>query len=429
MSRPLTSTEKNYLTMEQLGGKMNILRCIIGRFNDIDPFKIEDKFNFKQQSEVNRPNSNPYFAKVVEDCINRLYLSVENHPNFKLILNKKKWIPNPNWNKQWVENHLIQRVNDEINPSHTVEFNNLDVTVQGIKLWIYNNGFIFQASHAITDGMGIQNLIKDFFNNQLQSTTQTYFSFYTERQFAKKFIDKFKFNIPKSDQFFELNFPKNNNPNNKNHMEQLPKLPIEWHCFKIPKSKFNDQPTLGTVVSKLFYWIKSNHPQNGTRIMIPVNLRQYETAFNYDGNLSLPIWLEIGQKCTALGVAKKIQNGIAQKYPLMLSTSPWLEKPWTHFFQEKILHYSFKRCHELNQFPASAIISHLGNQDPIDYSLDYFACTDVWSIALHSGFAPIQLHIIKFNNHANIHLSYNTNYFNKGQINQLVESFYQSSNE
>jgi len=83
-----------------------------------------------------------------------------------------------------------------------------------ICLWLLNDGFVFQAAHAITDGAGLTQLIRTFFqvlrsidttNGELsavETRTPVNNCDIDERTFANRFVANFKGFMPRWDKKF-----------------------------------------------------------------------------------------------------------------------------------------------------------------------------------------------------------------------------------
>jgi hypothetical protein len=413
MKRRVTSTESLYLAVEKSIGTFSMLRVMLGTFSD-------------------REGSLALLRK-------HWNLACEMHPQFRFVLKGNYWVDPSNDHQPDFE-----VVNEAIELTKIPHLKPLDFHQSAVRLWVFQNGLIFQAAHALTDGMGLQNLIRDFFkimkvdhanpifgaesagNTADQSTLDgdyaqshgSYGTFINEREFALRHIDKPKGFMPKLDKRFRMQ---------SEHPNQRLRNQASWiyHQGRIEPtlSGITEKELLAKLILTTAKWMQQIHPNTSVRCMVPVDLRKYEPTLKMDGNLSLPLWLELTGDESVHVVSEDLRNRIKRKEPLY-NAEGWI-MDFVGFRQlRKVFFLLLTRWgHYRKRYALNLIVSFMGKQKSIDYGFDGFDCDTVWSTAVYSGICPMQLNVTFDERHINYCISYHSQLFKPEQMHDLFELF------
>ena len=395
MSRSITPTESLYLTIEKSLGPFSILRVIRGSFSD--------------------QNSILLTIRGAWDFATRY------HPNFRLVLRGNIWVENE---KGWHAPINVEHRNIDL--GEVPYLTSLDSYESNVRLWVFQDALVFQASHAITDGVGIQRLIERFFDRMKMSfgedlnlslkdlSNNSNLNHCTERQIASKFRIKPRFFIHKIDQYF----------NRKSIINtEIISNHAAWNYKQIRlENVLHDEGVdklLPILMLKISHWLRSLHPKNTIRFMLPVDLRKYDNTLEMDGNLSLPLWFDLNGDEGVTELSEDIRFKIKNKVVLRNADPWWLSGKLLSKIRNFVFVQLVNRCSKRDCFPVSVVISFLGKYNVENYHFPGFKCESVWSTALFSGIAPIQIHVTYDEENLQLHLSYYKQYFTQNDISAL----------
>jgi len=398
MSRSITPTESLYLMIEKSLGPFSILRVIRGSFSDQDSMlsTIRGAWDF----------------------------ATRYHPNFRLVLRDNIWVENE---EGWLA--PIKLEHRHIDLGEVPYLTSLDSYESNVRLWVFQDALIFQASHAITDGVGIQRLIDRFFDLMKMSfganvnlsvkdiSPNSNLNHCTERQIANKFRIKPRFFIPQINQYFNRKSTIQTAlvPNHAAWDYKQIRLGYVLHEEGIDK-------LLPILMLKISQWLRTLHPNDTVRFMLPVDLRKYDNTIEMDGNLSLPLWFDLNGDEGVNQLSEDIRYKIKNKVVLRNADSWWLGSKLLSKIRNFVFVQLVKRSSKRDCFPVSVIISFLGKCNVENYHISGFTCESVWSTALFSGIAPIQIHVTYDDENLQLHMSYYKQYFTQSDINGLFTS-------
>lgn len=395
MSRNITPTESLYLTIEKSLGPFSILRVIRGSFSD--------------------QNSILLTIRGAWDFATRY------HPNFRLVLRGNIWVENE---EGWHAPINVEHRNIDL--GEVPYLTSLDSYESNVRLWVFQDALIFQASHAITDGVGIQRLIERFFDRMKMSfgedlnvslkdlSNNSNLNHCTERQIASKFRIKPRFFIPKIDQYFNRKSIINTEIISNNAAWNYKQIRLENVLHEEGGDKL-----LPILMLKISHWLRSLHPNNTIRFMLPVDLRKYDNTLEMDGNLSLPLWFDFNGDEGVTELSEDIRFKIKNKVVLRNADPWWLGGKLLFNIRNFVFVQLVNRCSERDCFPVSVVMSFLGKYNVENYHFSGFKCESVWSTALFSGIAPIQIHVTYDEENLQLHLSYYKQYFTQNDISDL----------
>lgn len=397
MRRKITATESLYLSIEASVGSFSITRAIKGTFMNAEPQ-----------------------IPAITNAWNRACWI---HPHFRRVVRKNHWAEMPS---DQHPHFRYQRVGMDI--AKLPHLPKLRCEESAICLWLFNDGFVFQAAHAITDGAGLTQLIRTFFqvlrsidttNGELsavETRTPVNNCDIDERTFANRFVANFKGFMPRWDKKFT-------NPHTEN--QKAESLEARWAHRQLSIQKvLQSQDTkvlLAHIILRATQWMQAHHPNETVRCMLPVDLRKYDTGSHFDGNLSLPLWLELTGKESAMDLSNEIRQQIKAKKPLhnaeRMALRNGLLRSVRNWAFSQLARWSFRR----NRYALNMIVSFLGRYEKSAYSSGSFQCDTMWSSALFSGISPVQINVIHDDAHIQFHMSYLRKQFTELQIEDLFQ--------
>lgn len=413
MKRRVTSTESLYLAVEKSIGTFSMLRVMLGTFSDWEGSldRLRKQWN----------------------------LACEMHPHFRFVLKGNYWVDPSNDHQPDFE-----VVHETIELTKIPHLKPLDFHQSAVRLWVFQNGLVFQAAHALTDGMGLQNLILDFFkimkedhanppfganaagNKTRQSTLDahhvqsegSYGTFINEREFALRHIDKPRGFVPKLDKRFRLQ---------SQHRRQPLRNQASWiyHQGRIEPtlSGITEKELLSKLILTTAKWMQQIHPNTCVRCMVPVDLRKYEPTLRMDGNLSLPLWLELTGDESVHAVSKDLRNRIKRMEPLYNAEGWIMDLVGFRQLRKTFFLLLTRWGHYRKRYALNLIVSFMGQQKPMDHGFHGFDCETVWSTAVYSGICPMQLNVTFDERHVNYCISYHNQLFTPDQLRNLFELF------
>jgi hypothetical protein len=394
MKRKVTATEFLYLSIEKGVGAFSLLRVVKGTFVNRDEVMMDIQRAWDQATRQN--------------------------PIFRLSLVGKHWVSLP---ESWVA--PVQVVNNHIDLLKVPKIENLNLSIATIALWVFHDGFVFQVSHAITDGVGLQILIGDFFNllndrvvvveNSKKSAVPL-----NERHLAIKLKIKHRWFLPKLDQDYSgLNVTMGK------YDEQLVRNHADWAQMQIPLNSIigstDTKTLLPTLMLRIARWLKKYNNQSKVRFMLPVDLRKYDDNTQTAGNYSLPLWFEIDGDEVPVDFANLLRGKIRNKEALSFADPLWLSLRPLVLLRNFVFLRLVKKSNQKKRYPVSVILTYLGKVKPEENQFVGFRAESIWSTALYSGIAPIQIHITHDEFNVQIHLSYNCRIFTITDVNALFD--------
>ena len=396
MERPITSTESLYLAIEASVGSFAMIRAVQGEF---------------------------YANRCDQEAIQTAWQqSIHAHPHFRSVLRGRSWVDAGETFQPALE-VVAARMDLHLLP----HLRALDCSMSAICLWLYEDGFVFQASHSLTDGVGIQRLIHTFFDalrsviRQEQNTARIKVipvqqQYIDERSLAKLLGVKPTGFLPRWDKRFQAQV----------HIAGSSIRDMAaWRSRSIPLAHLvspgDNKLLLSQILLKTARWMQECHPNKSVRCMLPVDLRKYGENPWVDGNLSLPLWLEITGRESASDLSQDIRSRIKNREPLQQADPIPMNKTWLQNCRNWLFIQLIKWSHRRHRYALNMIVSYLGKYDQESYSYGGFRCDSVWSSALFSGISPLQMHVTHDDQSVYFHISYQRQLFTEAQIENLFK--------
>lgn len=397
MRRKVTATESLYLSIEASVGSFSITRAIKGTFLTAKPQ-----------------------ISAIKEAWNRTCWI---HPHFRRIVRKNHWEDMPSDQHPHFRHQAI-----EIDIANLPHLPKIHCEESAVCLWLFNDGFVFQVAHSITDGAGLTQLIRTFFR-VLRSADTTHGELSAmetlspvnncdidERTFARRFVANFNGFVLRWDKKFT-------NQGTENQKSE----PLEAHwahrqlsIHKVLQSQ-DIKVLLGLIMVRVTQWMQTHHPNKTIRCMLPVDLRKYDTGSHFDGNLTLPLWLELTGNESAVDLSNEIRHQLKTMQPLHNAERMAFENDLLRGVRNwaftQMVHWSFRR----NRYTLNMVVSFLGRYEKSDYSTGSFQCDTMWSTALFSGISPVQINFIHDDAHIQFHISYLRKQFTELQIEDLFQ--------
>lgn len=395
MRRKVTATESLYLSIESNVGTFSITRALKGTFSTASP--------------------------PVADIEQAWHQANSKHPHFRRIVRGNYWVDMPE-NKH---PHFRYEAT-KMNIGRLPHLPKLHCEESAVCLWLFNDGLVFQAAHAITDGAGLTQLIRTFFRvlrsidtihgelSAMETLSPVKNCDIDERTFAHRFVANFRGFMPRWDKQFS---------NQDRENQKSEPLEARWAYQQLSIQKVLQSQDIKVLLAHIMVsvtkWMQTHHPNKTIRCMLPVDLRKYDTGSHFDGNLSLPLWLELTGNESAVDLSNEIRQRIKAKEPLQNAERWSLENRLLRGVRNwaftQLVRWSFLR----NRYALNMIVSFLGRYEKSDYSTGTFQCDTMWSSALFSGISPVQINVIHDDAHIQIHMSYLRKQFTELQIDDL----------
>jgi len=128
---------------------------------------------------------------------------------------------------------------------------------------------------------------------------------------------------------------------------------------------------------------------SSTRIMIPVDVRNYRKDVQSTGNLSYPIFLEVGPEQSWKGVQKELLKQLADKEPLHLDP---MEKllPWLPLWLVRLIYSIWTDVpRRTGNYPFSALVSHVALSPGAPLSGGGFVARSLFMLPMQSDSIPL----------------------------------------
>jgi hypothetical protein len=142
-----------------------------------------------------------------------------------------------------------------------------------------------------------------------------------------------------------------------------------------------------------------------TRVMVPVDLRNYQKSVRATGNLTCPLFLEVDGAADWKAVQKDIVKRLVAKEPIKLDPTEWWAV-WFPIWAIRILFGLWNGAHiRSRRFPASALVSHMALPGAEELSCPGFHIASAWFLPNQDNFLPLVVAIISNADRATILVS------------------------
>ncbi|MDW3650646.1 MAG: acyl carrier protein [Bacteroidia bacterium] len=133
---------------------------------------------------------------------------------------------------------------------------------------------------------------------------------------------------------------------------------------------------------------------DGSRIMIPVDLRRHEEAKQAASNLSLPIYLQVEPQQSWQEVQAMLLQALHEKQELRIDRWEKLASASPGFLLKSLMKMGIRKARKLKSFPMSAILSDNGSIDLSDYQTANFQASHLISLPVFIPLAPFCTNVI-----------------------------------
>ncbi len=261
---------------------------------------------------------------------------------------------------------------------------------------------VFRFAHSAIDGKSALLFIQNFTNSLNKKELIDCRKAISEKEFVRE-LDYYRENEPK--------FPK------LIHNKALPikRYEVEWRVVQL-------NTYVPSIIAKLSCLLAQEFKNNQTRIMIPADLRRYDNNNPYVGNLTLPIFLNVGKKDNYVKVNGRLLCSIKDGKELNISNT--LHDAYQHvptLLRRTGIRIGCKAIQQYNKFSIGAIISHLGRIDVDDYSNQYFDVEDFIDLSTQQPLGAFSIVIVEHSHKTNISISYYKNQFTEKYIDKLMK--------
>lgn len=266
---------------------------------------------------------------------------------------------------------------------------------------------LFRFSHSVLDGKGallfIQNIINSLNKKALVACENTI----NEKEFVKK-LTYYKKREPK----FPIIVNKKSSPINQ--------YKVKWKIIEIDEY-------IPAIIAKLSCILAKEFDSNQTRFMIPTDLRRHNRTNNYMGNLTLPIFLNVGKNDNYEKVNGDLLYNLKCNKELNLSNTPHDTYRYVPRFVRSLgIKIGCKAINHYNKYSIGAIISHLGRINIDDYSNNLFEIEDFISLPVQQPLGAFSIVILEHSHKTNIAISYYEGQFKEDYLNELTQKIRQN---
>ncbi len=142
-----------------------------------------------------------------------------------------------------------------------------------------------------------------------------------------------------------------------------------------------------------------------TRVMVPVDLRNYQKSARATGNMTCPLFLEVDGAADWKTVQKDIVKRLVAKEPIKLDPTEQLAV-WLPIWAIRVLFGLWNGAHiRSRRFPASALVSHMALPAAEQLSCPGFHIASAWFLPNQDNFLPLVVAIISNADRATIVVS------------------------
>ena len=176
------------------------------------------------------------------------------------------------------------------------------------------------------------------------------------------------------------------------------------------------------IIAKLSCLLAQEFKNNQIRIMVPTDLRHYDSGSSYIGNLTLPIFLDVMKNDSYNKINGELLYGLKVGKELNMSNtlnSNYRRIP--NLLRKMGIKIGCLVNRRYNKFSVSAIISHLGRIDLKDYSNKYFKVNDFVDLSIQQPLGAFSIVIIEHSHKTNICIGYYEDQFTDEYISALME--------
>ena len=198
--------------------------------------------------------------------------------------------------------------------------------------------------------------------------------------------------------------------------QRIDKYTVRWKVVEIP-----GYPT--AIIGRLSRILSDLSPDKCGRVMIPADVRRYEKDTNYNTNLTLPIFLTVGENDTFEDINGNLLGQMRDKKELNLANTRYFyydtyPRAIRHAALKVLLSYARKK----NMFSVSGLVSLLGKVDLKEYDNPYIEFEEFYSLPINQALIPIAMVIIQYENKTVINLAYYEGQFSESKMEEIADT-------
>ncbi len=182
--------------------------------------------------------------------------------------------------------------------------------------------------------------------------------------------------------------------------------------------------TFPALVSKLAVALVGTSQQGHSvpvRLMVPVDLRNYQRDLLSTGNLTYPLFLDVTAEQSWQEVQKKILSRLAAREPIQMDQAEFV-LPWLPLWLTRAGYVYWIRGHRrTGRFPVSVLLSHLSLRNRDQLSAAGFRCTSVYFLPQQLSFVPLCVSVVSDSNSSQVVISGPRDYLSPDELGRFEE--------
>jgi len=185
-----------------------------------------------------------------------------------------------------------------------------------------------------------------------------------------------------------------------------------------------DGPTPG-LVAKIASFLSRHAAQfhdSPTRIMIPVDVRNYQKELQSTANLSYPIFLDVSAKQDWRDVQKVVLKKLSTKEPMRLDPAERV-LPWLPMWLVRRIYAAWIGSHRrTGRFPFTALVTHVGLQGTSGVSGGGFEASSLYFLPVQTDFVPLTVSAVSNAKSAELVVSAPSVLLDEARLSELCEA-------
>ena len=194
--------------------------------------------------------------------------------------------------------------------------------------------------------------------------------------------------------------------------------PVIWKKVSL------DGPTPGLVakIAVLLARHASRFHQSVTRVMIPVDLRNYKRDMQSSGNMTYPLFIDVSTEQSWHDIQKAILKRLVAKEPMHLDPSE-ATLPWLPMWMVRVFYYALISVNRRRgRFPFSALVTHLALQGTAELNGGGFLARSLYFLPPQTDFIPLSVAAVSSSDSAEIVVSAPSGLLDEKSLSELCDA-------
>jgi hypothetical protein len=158
-----------------------------------------------------------------------------------------------------------------------------------------------------------------------------------------------------------------------------------------------------------------------TRVMIPVDLRNYRRDLRNTGNMTYPLFLDVPVERGWRDLQKDILKRLAAKEPMQLDPAEGV-LPWLPMWLVRLIYAAWLAGHRRSgRYPFSALLTHVALQGVAELVGAGFSSRSLYFLPLQTDFIPLGIAVVSSADAAHVVVSAPEGLLSEGQLTELCD--------